>query len=415
MKNNEVLKALLKYKDYRIITITDILTGITSWAAFIAMLFLVADFSDSALQIGIFWSISGLLPILFSFITGVYVDRLNLKKILIIPEFLKGILYIGFLFLPLFEPLVAGALFIILRFFISLLSSVTNIARQTILPEIVDEKDLVVVNSFKFTITSFLRLIGGASGGVIMVMYGANFIWVITLISFIVSGFMLLNLNYKGKKEIKSKKKVISDLVEGFKIVRAEPLVIMVLISGFCGGLVMGSYNILLEQMTSNVYDVPEYGVSLLYLSEGLVAIILGYWIASKKLIFNNTQIYGYIYILTGLSWAIFGFTINLISGMLILMVYAITNAFKGPFETQIMQTHVENRYRGRVFGLWNISGAIPMQIGVLSAGIIIEYLGIYYVAFIICLPRIIMGVVYLFKLKEAKYVPNFIVQENKY
>ena len=75
----------------------------------------------------------------------------------------------------------------------------------------------------------------------------------------------------------------------------------------------------MLQQFVSNIYEAPDHVLSYLYLAEGIVSVIVGYWIASKNLLLNNRIYYGVFYGLFGLAWICFGATTNYIQGMIVL------------------------------------------------------------------------------------------------
>lgn len=400
-KENEILRILKDNTNYRKLLSTTTVTGLTTWGAFITMLILLGEITDSGLQLGILWSLSGLVPIFMSFILGGLVDRLDTKKVIVVTEFLKAPLYLLFIFVPLFEGWTAWILFFIIRFLLGILGSLTTVARQTIIPEIIEEKDLTVANSLNFTLTSAVRLLGAASGGVLVTLINLNFFWVLTSISFVYAGFTIMTLQVKNFKMKAKERSFLGEIKTGLMIAKDKVYVKYVLLFALTGGLIIGSFNLMIEHMVHTVYQIPSVGLSVLYVVEGLTSVLLGIWIANNKIFFKNIYRYGYIYILMGSSWALFGLTSTLWQGVLVMIVFAFVGGFVVPFERYVMQTHVASDLRGRVFGLWNTSSMLSMQLGALFTGIIIDYLGTRYVTLIVAVLEVLLGVVFLFKFKS--------------
>lgn len=406
---NEIVRILMENSDYRKLLSTTTVTGLTTWGAFITMLILLGQITDNGLQLGILWAVSGLVPIFMSFILGGVVDRLNTKKVIVVCELLKSPLYLLFILVPVLEGWRAWILFFTIRFFIGILTSLTTVARQTIIPEIIKEDDLIVANSLNFTLTSSIRLIGAASGGILVTLIDINFFWIITSISFIYAGIIMATLKINSLKLKSNERNFIQELKTSIIVAKEKVYIRYVLFFALTGGLIIGSFNLMIEQMVNKVYHFPPVGLSILYVAEGLTSVILGIWIANNKVFFSNVYRYGYIYILMGLSWSLFGFTNNIFQGVLVMVVFAFVGGFVVPFERQIMQTHVESNLRGKVFGLWNTCSMVSMQLGALFTGIIIQFMGIRYVTLIVAVLEILLGIIFLIQFKnKSKASENY-------
>lgn len=403
MGKNEVFKLITKNKNYRKLLITTMITGLTQWGAFIAMLVLIGNITSSGLQLGVLWAVSGLFPIFMSFLLGGIIDRYDTKKVLFISEFLKVPFYLLFILVPFFEGWTAWILFFIIRFVVGLLQSVTTIVRQTIIPEMMPDEDLVTANSLNFTLTSFIRLIGAATGGLVVSFFSLNIFWIITSISFVYAGFAMLNLDIKRKKISSKERNFVKEIKVGLQVAKNNVFVSYVLLFALTGGLIIGSFNLMIERMVNEVYQVPPFGLSVLYIAEGLTSVIIGYWIANNKIMFKKVHNYGYIYILMGLTWALFSLTNNLFTGSLIMIAFAFVGGFVVPFERNVMQIKVNPDLRGRVFGLWNTCSMLSMQVGALLTGIIIQYLGNRFVTPILSILEILLGIVFLFYFLKEK------------
>jgi len=400
-KNNEIISILKHNANYRKLLITTSITGLASWGSFISMLILLGKITDNGIQLGTLWAVSGLVPIAMSFILGGIVDRLDTNKVIVYCEILKSPLYLLFILVPMLDGWPSWILFFIIRFFIGILTSLTTVARQTIIPEIMKEEELIVANSLNFTLNSSIRLLGAASGGVLVTLFDLNFFWVLTSISFIYSGIVMATIKYKNSKLKTEERNFLKEMMVGLSVAKKQIYVKYVLLFALTGGLIIGSFNLMIEQMVRNIYNFPPVGLSMLYIAEGLTSVVLGLWIANNKIFFSKVYKYGYIYILIGLSWSLFGFTNNIFQGILIMIVFAFVGGFIVPFERQVMQTHVESNLRGRIFGMWNTCSMVSMQLGALLTGIIIQYVGLRYVTIIVAFLEVLIGIIFVLRFKE--------------
>lgn len=151
----------------------------------------------------------------------------------------------------------------------------------------------------------------------------------------------------------------------------------MILISSITIGTIIGSYNLMLERYSSVVYAEQEYYLSLLYISEGITSVLIGYIVAKKNLIFKKKWKYGVMYVATGLAWILFSFSTNIIQGILSLILFGLFSALIVPFERFTMQNVVPDYLRGKVFSLWGTLTAVAIQAGALITGFIIDFFGI--------------------------------------
>lgn len=408
-KKNQVLLIWRKYPSYKLLTYTNILTGLTTWGSFIAMLVLLNQITDNGIQLGTLWAVSGLAPLMFSFLVGFLVDKCNPKKVIVFSEIIRGVLFLGYIVVPLLGGMNAWILFCLLRFIGGILTSLATIARQTIIPDLIEKDDLFVANSFNFTITSSIRLLGAAAGGTLISFLDINIAWVLTSLSFFISAIMISNITIKNTRKIVSSKNMKEEFVVGLQVIREQRFVKLVLLAALSGGIIIGSFNLMLEQFVANVYETKHYGISILYISEGIISVLVGYWLANNKFLFKKFYRYGYIYILMGLTWTLFGFTEHLYQGVISLMLFAFVGAFIVPFERQIMQTDVPAHLRGRLFGLWNTCSLASIQAGAFLTGVFIYYFGLRSVPILTSILEVGLGIFFVFYVKK-----HFVIEQKQ-
>lgn len=369
-----------KYPVYRDIQISTILTSFFNWSSFIAMLFLLGEITNSGIELGVLWALSGLSPLIFTAFLGVYLDRWNKKRSIIYSDFLRSLAFLLFLFIPFTEGFISVFIFFISRFFTGLLSSFNSTAKQVVIPQIVQKEDLVVANSYSYMITSTVRLSGAAVGGVIVSFFGINIAYLLTALSCLFSSFLIARHNWNEgniNKNDSIKKNFWKELLSGLAFARNNLYVKMILISSITVGTIIGSYNLMLERYSSVVYAEQEYYLSLLYISEGITSVLIGYFVAKKNLIFKKKWKYGVLYVATGLAWILFSFSTNIVQGILSLILFGLFSALIVPFERFTMQNVVPDYLRGKVFSLWGTLTAVAIQGGALITGFIIDFFGI--------------------------------------
>ncbi|HEU4964017.1 MAG TPA: MFS transporter, partial [Bacilli bacterium] len=171
-------------------------------------------------------------------------------------------------------------------------------------------------------------------------------------------------------------------------------------------GLLIGSYNLMIEEYVSGVYHMASWGMSALYVAEGLVSACLGIWMANRKFFFKRISSYGIMYAMIGVSWVLFGLSRNLFEGAICLILFALFSAFTAPYERITMQQEVPTETRGRVFGLWTTVAMSALQVGAFFTGIIISAVGLTYVPLVIGGIQMMFGLLFLLFVRRTDRNP---------
>lgn len=408
MKKNKIIYFFRQYPDFAKLQIGSILGNFASWSSFVALLFLLNDITETGVQLGFLWAISGLAPLLFGLIAGVLIDRFDFKKGLMYIDFLRAILSLGFIFIPLLEGWSAWITYFLLRFVISLCGSYSYAARQTIIPKIVEADDLTKANAISFTILNFMRLLGLTFGGVLLGIGGINFVWILQSITFLISAILVSQMKVETLPVQINKKNFIEDFKYGFVESFRNKWVKLIFIIAVSSGLVAGTFHLMLQQFVENIYHTNEFSLSAMFFLEGIVAVIVGYWIVKVNFQFKSMWRYGYIYIINATSWILFGMIENYFLALLALAIFSASLSLTIPFERWIAQTKVPEDIRGRTFNLWNTISVAMLQLSGLIAGLIIDGMGLKYVPILTGGVHLIIGVFvvfYLLKLSMHKEI----------
>lgn len=395
-KQREVMRIWRKYPAFKHLQYSTIITSMASWSSFIAMLVLLNQITDSGFALGTLWAVSGLAPLLFSVVVGVWVDRWELQRGLIVVEVLRAVTFLGFIVVPFLPEMYAIGLFLILRFATGIFASFNASAKQAVIPDLVARDDLVVANSLSYTITSVVRLLGASLGGLLLTIFGQEVNWIFASVAYLLSAWLIGREKWSTSKRVQVSKNFKEELTTGLKVAFGNRWILLVLMSGLSGGLVIGSYNLMIEAYSSDVYKIGNWGMSVLYVAEGAVSAYLGYWMANRKFFFKKTSRYGYMYALIGVAWILFGFSGNIYEGVICLVLFAAASAFTAPYERTTMQTEIPEEARGRVFGLWNTISLSALQVGAFLTGAIISLFGLEYVPLLIGSVQVCFGLTFL-------------------
>lgn len=394
-----LLKLFKKYPAYAYLQIGGFISSLANWASFLAMLILLDKLTNSGIALGTLWAASGMIPLIFAYFYGVWIDRLNIKKLIRYTELMAMFGYAMFVLIFFVDNHLGVILFLIARFIVLTAGNINSTCISTVIPEIVDREDLVVANGYASTINSIIRLVGATCGGILIAFVELQFIWMINIIVSFITYLLAVKSQklYKAVRLKKTEKSFIRDFKEGFRLIHENHWVRIVIFMAVTSGTIIGSFNLMLQQYTATIYKQPDYVLTYLYVSQGITSVCLSYMIAAKNMLFNSRVTYAWIYVCFGLSWMLFGMTTNYVSGIFFLILFAIFGAFNGPYERITMQNEVPFSVRGRVFSMWGTTYSLSIQLGAFLTGVIISGLGLVFVPIITGLFALLLGLYIVF------------------
>lgn len=333
----------------------------------------------------------GMLPrVLLGPISGIVADRIDRKKIIITMDILCGISMLAFFGIAS----VYGIKILYIYFFSFLLTTLNtffDVALDASKPNIVENKDLIKINSVGQGIMSMAAISGPFLGGVIYAMVDINIFLLINGISFIISAisesFIDFTLNNNENIELdyeKDNKGITNELLEGLKYFKNNKMLFTLMSFSFIiNFLLQLSITVPIPYLLNNVVMVSsfQYGLVQGFWPVGMLlgAIILS-WIPEKKSLYKQLLLLMITFvILIYLIGVPMLNTINL-SNNGIFSYYLVTMGLLGLVIAFIdiplisfLQRQIPNELRGRVFGIVGTISIAIAPLGVLIAGFLIE------------------------------------------
>ncbi len=376
---------------------------------YIGLTWYVLDQSKSSLALGSFMMISTIPGVIFGPISGVLVDRLDRKKLIVWMDFLRGVIVLvlarlltrGELSYPI---LLAGT------FFISICSTLFNPAVSAMVPNIVDDQDLSKANSLENLSRNLTGVLGAGLGGVLIGLYGVAGAFMLNGVSYILSAISEIFIQMPVKNELKvadtakensvtQKSTFLQELLEGIKFILSNRLLrsicetSIVLNFFFIGAIGVGLPFIVKEIMG---LGEMKFGMMEGFFPAGAIVGALAITILPElkkfyRLVIGGLALHGLILILIGIS--IIPFLINLLSINLsywiiasLLLVMGIINVIINVPMITLFQRLVPDEVRGRFFAILMTfsSGLMPLAyflsgafLGILPAYILFVFGGI--------------------------------------
>ena len=206
---------LLRQKNFFLLLFAQIISQFGDKLTQIALIGLVSTISNSSKSLAMITSMTIIPVFIFSFISGVYVDRWNKKNTMAVCEFLRGLCTILLLFsvkLPLLIIyIIVFFSFSIGRFFLP--------AKMAIIPNIIKKEDIFLANSLISITATVSSIFGIGLGGIIVENLGLKPAFLIDIFTFFISALAISFIFIKEdtiflKEDIL---KITKDITSNFK------------------------------------------------------------------------------------------------------------------------------------------------------------------------------------------------------
>ncbi len=178
---------ILQNRDFLLLWTAQFLTQTAQQAIWFGMIIVVEQVSQSSIHLSVAM-LSTIVPgVLLGLLAGVVVDRSNKKTVLIVTNFLRAAVVLGYLLYPksLYVVYVVNFLFVgISQFF--------GPAEASTIPALVRKRDLVAANSLfnlTFTISQLVGIVLLAPW--VIKFFGASTLFVLTSAIYVVAGFLV--------------------------------------------------------------------------------------------------------------------------------------------------------------------------------------------------------------------------------
>ena len=351
----------------------------------VALPFFVYQVSGSTLATAVMVAAELLPRLLFSSIAGVFVDRWDRKKVMVVTSLSQGLVI-----LPLFLVQSAETLWIV--YVISFLQVTFAIffgpAENALLPLLVPEDQLIQANSLNALNNNFARLIGPPLGGGILALWGLTGVVLLDSLTFLIAGLMILSIRQSGRAAPlqetdvhaggSSWRRFWKEWAEGMEIVRKDRVVAVL----FLTVVMLNFGGIMIDPLgAAYIIDVVKTSAEIFGLLIAVQAVggILGGLVAGRVAErISAARLYGWAEIVLGviliLRYNIPELPILFVMTLLVGFPAALGMA---ALET-LFQRNVPNTHLGRIYGALNSTVGMTSLFGVLGiSGVLGDLLGI--------------------------------------
>lgn len=225
--------------------------------------------------------ISSLPSLLLGILAGPLVERWNKKYIIVWCDIISGILT-ALLALMVYENSASTWLIYAICFALNTVNLLFSPAVNSMIPAIIRKDQLQKGMSYMKMITFLGQILGAALGGMLVGLIGVYFTILINSVSFFISAFSELYIEYKDTVKASSKN-YFKDMKEGLMYVKSNKLVTRILVITLGSNLFLPALIVLLPIIIKEGMglDAIHYGIADAMLPIG--AVIMALWLARRR------------------------------------------------------------------------------------------------------------------------------------
>jgi predicted MFS family arabinose efflux permease len=396
--------AVLRQRNFALLWAGGLTSMMGDWLLFIALPFYIYNITGSALATGGMFIAETLPLLLFGSIGGVFADRWDRKRTMIVADLLRAALLL--LLLAVGSPEWLWAIYLVV-FVQSSVGQFFNPAKGALIPQLVDKHQLMPANSLNSLGVELTRLIGAPLGGALMALTGLASVVVLDCVSFVVSALLisLIATPRAGKSAPAATPDagitmllagVWRDLIAGFRLVRSTRWLAGLFLA--MGVLMFGQgiTNVLLVPFVEQVLHGDAQVFGWIVTAQGIGGLIGGLLAGTIGRLFSPVRI-------MAVSAGAMGVLVLLIVNIPILPVVMALIAVIGlpvvafmVSEATMLQSGVADQYRGRVLGSYGMALALAMLLGMGVGSALGDWLGIVPLLDIVSGLYVLAGVIVL-------------------
>jgi MFS family permease len=394
--------AAMRHRNFQLYFGGQLVSNIGTWMQIIAQAWVVYQIGHSELTLGLVAFASAIPTLVISPWGGVVVDRMSRRTLLIMTQ--TGAMLLAFILAALmFANLVQEWHVIMLAALLGVVNAFDAPARQAIVPELVGKPDLanaIALNSMMF---NSARVIGPAIAGLVLAVVGAAWCFTINGISFLAVLISLWLMKIPPHPKTRNTNSPWNQLVSGIKYTanhrELSGLILLSLVFSIFGI----SYSTILPAFVEKTLNQGAMAYGWVNTATGLGAVSAAFLLAHR--VSNGRR--GKWLVLTNIAFPLIliAFSFTSIYPLSLLLAYGLGMGFMLQFATinTLLQTRVEDNFRGRVMGLYTITFFGFAPFGNLLIGFLGEKLGLGIAMTLFAVCSLILSRLVLVKVPEIQ------------
>ena len=341
---------------------------------FLILGWLVLELTDSSAQLGLVIALYGVPNLAMLTFGGIFADRIDRRRLLFYSRILVMSLILVAATLTVLELISIWHIYAI-SFILGTIQGLNMPAQMAIVPDLVDEKDILNATSLNMAVFNAGRIMAPSLAGVIIQHIGIGQALYLNAVFYAISCLFLVMITGLESRSQSYKANMLRDFGEGIRFVAATPIALTMVGLSFAFGFFGAAYVQVLPAFGREVLNLNADGAGFLLTVAGIGSLTGNVFLASLgNTRHKNWLLLGMI-ILFGVMLFLFALTpIYLVSLVLLFFTGVGFTGFIS-MGTTVLQLSTPPELRGRMMSLWLVGAAVH-YIGALPLGAVGEHWG---------------------------------------
>ncbi len=366
----------LRHRNYRLFFGGQSVSLIGTWMTRLATSWLVYRLTHSALLLGLV-SFAGQIPtFLLAPFAGVWVDRWNRHRVLVVTQVLAMLQSFALAALALASIITVWDV-LWLSIFQGLINAFDMPARQAFVVQMVeDRRDLGNAIALNSSMVNMARLIGPSVAGMVIAAVGEGYCFLIDGISYLAVIASLFLMNITALPKSRAARSTFAELRDGWNYVSGFPPIRSILLLLGLISLMGMPYTVLMPIFAGKILGGGPHTLGFLMGAVGVGALTAAFRLAARRSVLGLGR-------LTAISAAVFGAGLVVFSrshwlwlSLILMFVVGIGMMQQMASSNTILQTIVEEDKRGRVMSYYAMAFTGMAPFGSLLAGTVANRIG---------------------------------------
>ncbi|MGB8772250.1 MAG: MFS transporter [Candidatus Korobacteraceae bacterium] len=393
----------LRHRNYMLFFSGQTVSLIGTWMTRIATAWLVYRLTHSAFLLGLV-GFSGQIPVLLlGPFAGVWVDRWNRHRVLIVTQTFSMLQSFALAVLALSHRITVTDI-ILLSLFQGAINAFDMPTRQAFVIQMVENReDLSSAIALNSSMVNASRLIGPSIAGAVIAVAGEGYCFLIDGFSYLAVIASLLAMIITRRQETKPRQRVWQEFHEGWRYVAGfVPIRSILLLLGLVS-LVGMPYTVLMPLFAARVLHGGAHTLGFLMGASGVGALISAGWLATRKSVLGLGRVIPAMAGVFGGALIAFSFSQWLWLSLLLMVVTGFGMMQQMAASNTVLQTISDEDKRGRVMSFYSMAFQGMAPFGSLFAGIIASRIGAPYTLAIGGVCCIVGGLWFVGKLPQIR------------
>jgi len=366
----------LRHRNFKLFFAGQTISVIGTWMTKLATSWLVYRMTRSALLLGVVSFSGQIVAFLLGPFAGVWVERLNRRKLLVWTQALAAVQSLALAALTLAHVINLWEI-IALTALQGLINAFDMPGRQSFLVQMVEDRnDLSNAIAINSSMANGARLIGPAFAGLVIAAFGEGWCFLIDGVSYFAVIASLLMMRIKPWNIRRTASSMLEQLREGWDYVRTFAPIRTILLLFALMSLMGYSYSVLLPLFAEQVVHGGAATLGWLTGASGIGAFVSALSLAIRKSVVGLTGILQIATAMLGAALILFGLSHTLWLSLVLMVFVGFGLIQTASVSNTIIQSLVPEDKRARVMSYYMMAffGASPF--GSLLAGVLAHRIG---------------------------------------